>query len=645
MQYQTSLTEQQGHYRYDPRNLEAQGPSRIFPYTGEDGVFEYILTILRQDLLNKGQLSQPWSVLLEQIESAIKKVDENWVQLTTLLAWDIFQSGWFNTKLPPNEQFNTDYIRKRKIVVQTIKAFRDAVKAVDAGNNFSSTPIEELRSLFYKALEEHALAMNDFHQSLRPVASFIHERDGGLSDTEFARQRLAAHNPTVIRRLCADKADDLSFLQTWGSQNYKLVDGSIIDLVEAANANRLFVADYPILQNLKVTDLHPGRYVGSPVAVFYRTEKGLAPILIEVEKGRVVTDGITDDWMRAKLYVQTADVTHHELIAHLCYTHLAMEAFSITTSRQLPGNHPLSLLLKPHFTFLLAINSRGNAILLSEGAAIDKLMAPTPASAIDMMNRAYRERPLADYALPNDIKRRGIEPEFLQDFPYRDDALLIWDAIAKYTTQYLQRYYRDDQAVENDLYLQAWAAELGAPLDTRPEAFAQAPDWVPKEWVKQTGLKVKHLPSYPRVPGLGKIASLQQLIDIATTVIFTCGPQHAAVNFSQFDYVNYAPNAPFSLYSRPDTPASLEEFLPKASQELGQMELTYALSGIYYGQFGSSDMIKFADARDREILAGFQSDLVTIEETIKVRNSQRKSDSGVEYPYLLPSQIPNSINI
>jgi arachidonate 15-lipoxygenase len=234
---------------------------------------------------------------------------------------------------------------------------------------------------------------------------------------------------------------------------------------------------------------------------------------------------------------------------------------------------------------------------------------------------------------------------FFFSFPYRDDALLIWDAVTKYTSQYLHHYYRDDSSVENDLYLQAWAAELGAPLNERPESdFATAPQWIPKEWVEKTGLKAK-LPSYPRVPALGKITTLQQLIDIATTIIFTCGPQHAAVNFSQYDYVNYVPNAPFALYSTPDTPVPLKELLPKATEELGQMELSYALSGIYYGQFGSSDLIKFTSARDRNILAEFQSNLLTIEGKIQTRNIQRKSDCGAEYPYLLPSHIPNSINI
>jgi arachidonate 15-lipoxygenase len=86
--------------------------------------------------------------------------------------------------------------------------------------------------------------------------------------------------------------------------------------------------------------------------------------------------------MKAKLFVQVADVTHHELLAHLCYTHLAMEAFALATPRQLPVNHPLYRLLRPHFRFLLAINTRGNAILLGEGAAIDTMMAPTRPAAI-----------------------------------------------------------------------------------------------------------------------------------------------------------------------------------------------------------------------------------------------------------------------
>ncbi|MGQ9871223.1 lipoxygenase family protein [Leptodesmis sp.] len=250
--------------------------------------------------------------------------------------------------------------------------------------------------------------------------------------------------------------------------------------------------------------------------------------------------------MQAKLFVQVADVTYHELITHLCDTHLAMEAFAIATPRQLPINHLLYRLLRPHFQFLLAINTRGNTVLLSEGAAIDQLMAPTRETSLELINRAYRERSFSDHALPKLIQRQGVGAEFLPDFPYRDNALLLWEAIARYVTRYLQRHYADDVAIQQDPYLQAWAAELGEPLASRPRSeFPQAPSWLPESVLTEMGLQPTQLPNVPRVPGFpAQLSSLQQLIEIATQIIFTCGPQHAAVNFSQFDYMGYTPMLP-----------------------------------------------------------------------------------------------------
>ncbi|MDY7021939.1 MAG: lipoxygenase family protein, partial [Cyanobacteriota bacterium] len=483
----------------------------------------------------------------------------------------------------------------------------------------------------------------------RSQVSLIHEREGELSDREFARQRLAGPNPMILRRL---QESEKSILQSWAtSPNYQLASGESVDLVSAASANHLFIADYPLLDRLTAADLQVDRFIPSPKALFYNSGRKLEPILIQLEAGGKVftptTSAGIDEWMRAKLYFQVADITHHELIDHLCYTHLAMEAFTIATSRQLPSNHPFYRLIKPHFQFLLAINNRGNGILLGEGAAIDDLMAPTREVSIDLINQAYRQRPFSDYALPKDIKNRGVSSEFLTEFPYRDDALLLWSAITKYVTAYLQRYYRDDQAVEKDPYLQAWAAELGAPLNTRSIAeFPQKPGWLTSEVSAMVGLEIESLPEFPRVPGFSaQITTLQQLIDIATQIIFTCGPQHAAVNFNQFDYAGYVPNYPFAAHVRPDINASVEEMLPSPEKDLEQMKVTFALSGIFFGELGRTDLMGFVEDGDRQILANFQAELLEIEKEIKTRNQQRFSDDGVDYRYLLPSQIPNSINI
>lgn len=622
---------QQGYYRYDPTCLDQQGPARLFSPVGEDGVVRHIVTQLGQAAAEQGKLSQPLSLLGSQVKRTVRKTDELWNFVTTrLVNLEIFQSGWFNVDLPPDEQFGVGFVRDRRDMTEALLSARQAAS--------KETQLTQARARFYEVLEQHWRS--------RPVVVHIHERDGGLSDREFARQRLAGQNPMVLRRL---QSADQPLLQSWSSLEYLLASGDRVDLGQAAIDDRLFVADYPILQNLAVADLQPGRYVGSPVALFYRTHNGLEPLLIQLDKGGIVTphNASGDAWMRAKLFVQVADVTHHELIVHLCDTHLAMEAFAIATARQLPTSHPLYRLLHPHFQFLLAINNRGNTILLGEGAAIDNLMAPTRQASIGLINRAYRSRSFQDFALPQNIHQRGVESEFLPEFPYRDDALLLWDAIHRYGTQFLQQYYPTDGSVQQDRYLQAWAAELGSSLSDRPLSdFPQAPAWLPTDAIAQAGLDLRELPDYPRVPGFPtEISSLDDLVEITTQLIFTCGPQHAAVNFSQFDYVGYAPNAPLAAYCRPDSCTSTDQLLPALKQDLGQIELSFALSGIRWGRLGSSDLIDFKDIGDRQVLEQFRAELVAIEQEITHRNHKRVAATGIAYPYLLPSRIPNSINI
>ncbi|MGV0026711.1 lipoxygenase family protein [Phormidesmis priestleyi ANT.L61.2] len=625
----TTPDQQQGHYRYDPTQVRQAGSARIFPHAGQDGTVQYILSELRHNLVKQGQLSQPLTLLLEQFEAGTRNLEETWAKLTTLLVdFEIFQSGLFNFNLPPDEQFNVDFVRLR----------REMGKAVTAARQAAEDNLLDPRSTFYQTLEQH--------NRPRPKVAEIHDCDGGLSDREFAYQRLVGPNPMSLRRVV-----DRSELHRWQTSCVRS-NGEAIDFDQAASQNRLFVLDYPALQ-FAPADLQVGRYVGSPRALFYQGSHGLEPLLIQLEAGgKIAAPGDADEWMRSKLYVQVADITQHELLTHLCFTHLAMEAFAIATPRQLPANHPFSRLLKPHFRFLLAINTRGNAILLGEGAAIDKLMAPTRAASLSLMNRAYRERSFESYAYPQDLSDRGVEPEFLPEYPYRDDARLLWEAIERYVTAYLHRYYADDQAVQQDIDLQNWAAELGAPLNTRSKnEFAQAPDWIPQDIAAQVGLSVEELPDFPRVPGFptsqnpGEIKTLQQAIAVATQVIFTCSAQHAAVNFSQFDYFGYVPNAPLAAYTQPDVPASLKQLLPPPEQELGQMELTFALSGVLYSRLGSSDMMQFTDLGDVQILNQFQSELQKIEQEIANRNQHRLSKFGSDYPYLLPSRIPNSINI
>ena len=639
--------QQKGHYRYDPVNLEKGGPARVFPYVGEDGSLFYIIEKLAKSSVAEGRVSEPWSLFLEQLNHNVDTLKERWIQISTLLAdVEIFQSGWFNFSLPPGEQFSSPYVQQRKRMGEALIAAREAAQKARENGVSSSIP----RNKFYKALEEKGFN--------RPQFAAGNQGYRGLRDDEFARQRLSGPNPMSLRSF---SPEDQPWLQSLPAVESNLPTGEqIVNLNLAASQQRLFILDYPLLQNLQMGDLQLGRYVGSPKTLFYLVEGKLKPLLIQLESGGKVftpTDSDnTDAWMRAKLFVQVADANQHELIEHLCYTHMAMEAFAVATPRQLPAHHPVFRLLSPHFRFLLAINARGNTMLLGENAAINQLMAPTRETCLNLINQAYRQRPFADYSLPNNLQRRGVGKDVLPDFPYRDDIQLLWSAIAKYVTSYLQNYYRSDLEVSQDIHLQAWAAELGQPLNYRSvDEFPQVPWWLPPELVKQADLNLTSLPNHPRVPSFphqdttqhpsGKISSLQELIDIATQIIFTCGPQHAAVNFNQFDYMGYVPDHPFAAYTKPELATSVKDILPPLEQEIGQMGLTFALSAIRWGQLGSEDLIKFDNRQDCLVLQQFQADLNSIETEIKQRNQQRLAKDGVDYPYLLPSRIPNSINI
>ena len=48
-----------------------------------------------------------------------------------------------------------------------------------------------------------------------------------------------------------------------------------------------------------------------------------------------------------------------------------------------------------------------------------------------------------DTALPENLVDRGFDGlEMLDEYPYRDDGKLVWQALYDYVTQYLKTYYR-----------------------------------------------------------------------------------------------------------------------------------------------------------------------------------------------------------
>ena len=449
-------------------------------------------------------------------------------------------------------------------------------------------------------------------------------------DSEFARLRVQGPNPMLIAAVTGALPAKFPLSE---AQYQAVVNG---DKLAAALADgRLFLLDY---QPLDVLD--PGTYEGAakyawqPLALFAVPPGGASLVPVAIQCGQNPTDWpiFTPSpaadrqwaWEMAKFVVQVADGNYHELFAHLARTHLVIEAFAVATHRHLAEVHPVWALLVPHFEGTLFINDQAATSLIAADGPIDHIFAGTIASS---QQAAVDARLAFDFdakMLPADLAARGVGVDSaLADFPYRDDALLVWNTIHEWARQYVDLYYAHDADIVADTELSAWAACLAG------EA---------------------------KVKGLGPVTSRAQLVDICTMVMFTSSAQHAAVNFPQKDIMAFAPAVTGAGWQaapngqRGHDKAGWLAMMPPMALALEQLNVLELLGSVHYRPLGDyrSNAFPyppwFQDPRVTAAegpLAWFQAALVGVEAEIAARNGERMQP----YPYLQPSLIPTSINI
>ncbi|XYH92772.1 lipoxygenase family protein [Sorangium sp. So ce1128] len=448
-------------------------------------------------------------------------------------------------------------------------------------------------------------------------------------DTSFAWMRVAGPNPLVIKRVASPGAN---FPVT--DAQYQSVMGKGDTLASAGEEGRLYLADYNALSRL-VPGTAPDqqKYVEAPLALFAVPAAGspsrlLRPVAIQCTQTPgtaspifTPSDGVA--WEVAKLHVQVADGNYHEMVSHLGQTHLVIEAFAMATPRQLAPEHPVNVLLTPHFQGTLAINNAAEADLIAPGGPVDNLLAGTIASSTQLAVDSVLSYSVNQQFLPAALASRGVQdPDTLPSYPYRDDAILLWGAIHEWVSRYLAIYYTSDADVQGDYELQSWIAELSSPSGGGLRDIGED----------------------------GAISTVAYLAELLTHVIFTASAQHAAVNFPQNFIMSFTPALPLAAYAPAPSiaeglPSSeIFQHLPPLQQALLQLSVMTLLGGVYYSRLGDYDRnipgAYFADARVREPLEAFQRALLDIETTIGKRNLQR-----IPYVVLLPSQIPQSINI
>lgn len=499
---------------------------------------------------------------------------------------------------------------------EAFSATQNQLMVIDVVESIADFAMAAMARLFKR---NQSLKSFKRYYPLRPIPDVAKR---WMQDEEFGRQRLDGINPFLIELV---RQMPENFPVTDETLRGVLPNGT--SLAQLLAEQRLFLIDYEILHGLEPVF---GRFCVAPMCLLWRNDQNrLMPLAIQLGQSPAEAKTIytpKDEhwtWLMARTFVQSAEGTYHEIVAHLTRTHLVMEPFWVAACRTLPAQHPLHVLLAPHFSGTVEINHAARNKLLAPGGPIDESIAIGSEGSMTLIGLAYERWSFASLDPIRDLETRGvISRALLPNYHYRDDALALYGAIGSYVHELLGVYYTSDELVRQDPELQAWAQELAS----------------------ADGARVRGLP----LDAEGRIATLDQLSTIVAQVIHACSVEHAAVNNGQYAQFGWIPNTPGALYLAPPTdhgPRNEANFvyaLPDGPGVAQQLTLVHLLSertmtplGCYPEDF-FDDVPAARDAVDR-----FRGRLDDIGRAILERNKHLE----VPYEYLQPWVVGRSITI
>eukprot|EP00057_Strongylocentrotus_purpuratus_P001677 XP_001200684.2 PREDICTED: allene oxide synthase-lipoxygenase protein [Strongylocentrotus purpuratus] len=445
------------------------------------------------------------------------------------------------------------------------------------------------------------------------------------SDKEFGNQRLTGCNPAMIR-LCTKIPPNFAVDE---KDVEPLLEGLTVS--EAIKKKRLFIIDLKVLKDLPCTD---GRKITAPIALFFvNKDKYLMPVAIQLYQDQAPNNPVfypTDPeytWLLAKCYFNLGEAAVHESGTHLGFTHLIGEIIVIAAHRSLSPSHPIFRLLAPHFLRLLPINYRGMTPLLGQGGFIDLNMTIGAIGMADIIKRLFSTWRLdIEGSLPTDLLVRGVsDPEVLPNYHYRDDALLLREAISDYVKEVVDHHYDLPGKIAADHELQEWIRFMG----TKP---------------KFEGEVIGHIKG---LPNDGHFKTAEEITTVVTDCIFIFSAGHAAVNFGQYNNYGFPPAYPGWMNGSPPqdktplTEADIIQNLPNKDQTLDIMVFTKILSTRNSKPLGDFEVQYMHGATYQKALKKFRAELKRIGDIIDKRNETREE----KYIWLHPREVPNSISI
>ncbi|KAF3449152.1 hypothetical protein FNV43_RR09880 [Rhamnella rubrinervis] len=389
-------------------------------------------------------------------------------------------------------------------------------------------------------------AIDDSDEILRFETPETMDRDKffWFRDAEFARQTLAGLNPCSIQLITEWPLKSQLDPQVYGPSESAITTEMIEEEIKG-----FMTVD----EQSKRAERHNVIWIEN--GVFLNPDGTLRPLAIELTRPPIGEKPQWKEvytpcwnatgfwlWRLAKAHVLAHDSGYHQLVSHWLRTHCATEPYIIATNRQLSAMHPIYRLLHPHFRYTMEINALARQALINAGGIIETSFSPGKYST-EFSSVAYDKQWRFDLqALPADLISRGMAVEdpsvphglklTIEDYPFANDGLVLWDAIKQWVTDYVNHYYPDGKKIESDQELQEWWTEIR----TKGHEDKKDEPWWPV------------------------LKTPKDLIDIITTIVWVASGHHAAVNFGQYTYAGYFPNRPTIARINMPTEEPSEEF-------------------------------------------------------------------------------------
>ena len=456
-----------------------------------------------------------------------------------------------------------------------------------------------------------------------PLANHLHD------DATFSRRVIAGANPEILERV---RSRDPAFPVP--DEAIALVSPN--DSWEAAQAEgRLYIADYGMLDGAPPNDFGgPKRTLPAPRVLFVVPRAGRVPRVCAIQIGRmpsatnpVFTTAHGWGWEIAKTHAAIADTIVGAVWFHHARTHLVAEPAILAAHRSFAPNHPVLVLLRPHFLGTLHINHLGAKVVFPEHGVLDWFTGTTQHAVREVTHASLTSFHFGDSVFTRRLAARGVDDrECLPEFPFRDDGLLVWKALAAWVESYVGLYYASDAEVSEDTELQTWV----------------------RQWSATDGGGIRGIAS-GMTSGMasdGRLETRAALSETLSQLIFAGSAIHAAMNFPVETEMTVIPNSPWAAYAPPPTrvdghtEADWRALLPPLDQSQRQFGVALLLGMARYGRLDTYPTGTFTDPKVEPLLNTFKQQLAAVEAQIAQRNTEREP-----YIHLLPSRIPQSINI